>query len=319
MTEGSEYTQFFETDYADVIDEVTDEHKGSSNDEMYPVPIDYEDLRAFSEERADRMLQSPDSERTHVENVLADQFHLTRAVPRVHNLPEDRTFRVGMLRRRHLNRLIAVRGEVVGIDPVEPLLIEGAFECRCGTTTSMPQNTYGDIIEPHDCLECGEQGPFDLIEKRSDLADFQAVVIIPLDTNLDDPPAAPVYLKHDLCGRLRKGAQVTVTGVYNTMSFDRQKETRLNTFIEAVDIDADASQVDQLSQSELWERVEAFVREHQAVDSDYLKGQFGVGRDTVVKELSQDEAVNDTDLTDCIDTHIERSALLETNGRLSLP
>lgn len=174
---------------------------------------------------------------------------------RVSNLPPERSLRVGDLRTNMLGTLVDLEGEVVHVEAVEPWVQEAAYECRmCGTITRAPQS-YGNLWQPPECEGCGtpkNQGIFRLDQDCSTLVDYQFAILAPLESSLEDPPTVNLILKHDLVGRIEQGDELTVTGVYQTMPMDLQKETQLDVFVETVALDVDQSvEADKLPESKL--------------------------------------------------------------------
>ena len=262
--------------------------------------LDWAEIRAFDRNLADNVLDHPDRTFKCIQQALKNNHRtlIQHATVRVRNLPDDHTHRVGDLRERHLRTLIAVQGEVVKVEPVKPLLTEAAFECqRCGTVTYMPQD-YGDIRDPAECMACEEKGPFSLLEEKSELIDFQPVIITPQESALDDPPALPVYLRHDIVNTVGEEDEVTVVGVYKTMPLSRQRETELNVFLEAVDIDVDEyAEADAVTTSRLSSLIYDAIA---AIDAEG-PASYGVDKAAVVDRVADEHGVRRKEIEDRIE------------------
>lgn len=307
------FAQFFKTEYADEAEDIIDRNRGRKPDHI-SLPIEWSDLEAADPGLADAILEDPDPLVVKtgklasiavrgLEDAYEDQWFKNVEV-RINGLPEQYTHRVGDLRTKHLGRLIAVQGEVVKVHGVEPLITRAFFEClRCGTGHEIPQD-YGDILEPAQCEACESKNDWRLVQSKSDLIDFQAITLIPSDTNLDDPPVAPVYLTKDLCDRVGEGDEVTVVGVYKTMPFDRQDETQLNTFIEACQIDQEkTTEADKVTSEELADRLLSMVKDRQEQGNDYSANEA-----EIVDELT-DEGIREEEIKARRDELIEQNDL----------
>lgn len=259
--DAEQFRTFFEGPFADAVTEFADSYPAHADS----LTIDWPALEQFDHSLAVATLEHPieaigatwRATKGEAQRALAEDYpHLSKDTPvRLGDLPEGRTVRVGDLRTDHLGRLVAVEGEVTGVTNVDPWVKKASFECRmCGTVTALNQH-YGDLFEPNECRGCGgttRETEFHLQREHSKLVDYQIVFVEPQESNLDNPPDIRVILKSDLVGRVEKGDELTVNGVYETLPMDLQKETQLDVFIEAVGLDVDASvEADKLKESEL--------------------------------------------------------------------
>lgn len=62
------------------------------------------------------------------------------------------------------------------------------------------------------------------------MVDHQPIVVTPLESTLEDPPAVFVYLLHDLCGTVGEEDELTVDGIYRTLPLSMQDSTRSTCF-----------------------------------------------------------------------------------------
>lgn len=286
--------------------------------------LDWTDIDTHDAELAQQALTEPERFRDETVDVLADRDRqLREATVRIYNIPNGREFRMGKYRKRYLSELIRVEGEVVSVDNVQPFAREAAFRCRrCGKITKVTQH-YGKLMKPVECGgpmekpegECDEtkSGSFIYQQAESDLVDYQPIVIIPPDTSMDDPPATQVYLKGDLCGTVGKGDRISVVGIYETFTF--QDDSRLNTYIEAVDIqqaEAGDTEADAMEMSELKDAILTFVDEHKAEGEPPSADVWGVNKADLKDEFAS-RGVRREETEEAI-TQLKDAVELHTNG-----
>jgi len=277
--------QFYETEYAEEIQALADEFP-----EDRSLRLDYADLRAFDQSLAEAFRTSPWETRETAHEVLQEveprlmTHDALSPNVRVHNLPEDHEYRVGKYRQQHLGQLLAVRGKVVGTDPVTPFAEVAAYRCAHDDCRNVirTEQSYGDMVPPYGCPECersGGEAEFDFDHDESDLVDHQEIGIIPVDTTSEDPPSIQVHLKDDLCDTVDKFYDVTLVGVFDT--FPGQKETVLTTYIEAIDLDVEEyAEVDTEEAADLDARIITATRDRQT------EGNWGAETDTVVEAVA---------------------------------
>lgn len=281
--------------------------------------VDWTAVEAVDTGLARGILQHPeDATDAFQEALSAWKEILNAAVIRFRNLPDDRTFRVGDLRTQHLGSLVAVQCEVVDVKPVRPLVTEAAFECaKCGTITYLSQ-TYGALYKPDECMGCEatkQEGFFRFIEEQSELVDHQPIVVTPLESTLDDPPAVFVYLLHDLCGTVGEEDELTVNGVYRTLPLSMQDSVRFDVFIEASDIDVEErAQADKMTESELTELVLAETREQMTEDGS----SYGAGKTAVIDAVASEHGVRPKEVRDCIGRLEDENQIAVHAGRITV-
>ncbi|WP_436348947.1 ATPase [Natronorubrum sp. FCH18a] len=286
-------------------------------DDAYPdersLRIDWHDLEAWDGSVADEVLRKPARMRQFATNALnrLEDASLLGVNIRVYNLPDQQTVRVGKYRTRQLGKLLSVRGKVVDMDGVKPYAEEAAFECpRCGTLTRMPQS-YGDLMKPSECMGCEQSKPgFRFNREQSELVDLQKVVIIPPDSNLEDPPATIAFLKNDLVDMVGPGDLVTLNGIYET--FGGQSESTLSTYIEVFDLDIkERTEIDTYGASEIREFImDALTEQIQTVDD------WAVDRPAVVDAVVDGHGVRREEVNDQIDYLIDENDVGEEGSKL---
>lgn len=135
------------------------------------------------------------------------------------DLPDKRL--VGDYRSQELERLFAIEGQIDTVTEVDPVLSEAVFKClRCGTNSSIPQRmTDDDLLEPHECVGCERQGPFDLDKTKSEFVDYQQLRLqTPPEHAQDGVETLTVSLKASLAGAYtgELGRNVVVNGYLTT-------------------------------------------------------------------------------------------------------
>lgn len=262
--------------------------------------IDWQTVADHDERVAQSILDHPEAAVEAFQRALESHKKLLReAAIRFRNVPDAATYRVGDLRTMHLRTLVAVECEVVDVDPVRPLITEAAFECRiCGVVQYTPQ-TYGNLYKPDECPGCEHGNPgYALIEEKSTLIDHQPVVVTPLESALEEPPAIAVYLHRDLVGTVGEDDELTVVGVYKTLPLSKQGESRLNTYLDASDIDVEEhAQADKLTESDLTDAILAVVEEEDTADGS----DWGVDRALIVDRVASEYGVRQTEVEDRLD------------------
>jgi replicative DNA helicase Mcm len=279
--------------------------------------VDWTDVDDHDPDLARGILQHPSDATDAFQDALTEWKELLAAtVVRFRNLPDDKTYRVGSLRTHHLRTLVAVECEVVEVKPVRPLVVEGAFVCRrCGTTTFYPQK-YGALYKPPECQGCEADkstAAFKLDEERSDMVDFQPIVVTPLESTLEDPPAVFVYLKYDLCGSVGDEDELTVNGIYRTLPLSMQDSTRFDVFLEASDIDVEErAEADKMTESELTTLVLEETNDRMSDDGS----SYGASKQAVIETIVRDHGVRQKEVQDCIDRLVDDRRVSIQAGRI---
>ena len=302
------FIEFFTGPYRDTVADLEAAYPSEES-----LRIDWQQLEAYDQQLANDVLSKPDRMRQFATNALyrLEDVSVVGANVRVYNLPSDREFRVGKYRTSELGKLLSVRGKVVDMEGVQPYAETAAFECQlCGTLTELPQN-YGDMVKPNECPGCENGNPgFFFNQEQSDLVDLQKIVIIPPDSNLDDPPASIAFLKNDLVDMVGPGDLVTVNGIYET--FKGQRESTLSTYIEAFDLDIkERIEIDTYGASEIRE----FIME-KLTDRIETADDWAVDRSAVVDAVVDDYGVRREEIEDQIDHLIKHNDVGSEGSRL---
>ena len=281
--------------------------------EKLSVRMDWEEIKAFDEDLAQRFLRQPEMARGSTEEAIEcwDEVDIPEVIVRVHNIPDKYNFRVGKQRTIHLGNLITIKGEVVEMDGVQPFARKAALECHnCGMLHQQPQS-YGRMMEPSQCAGCERSGSTYLFKRsQSDLIDYRKVILQRTDTNLDDdPPTLVVYLTQDLVDRIGPGDYVSLVGYYDTGML--QKKSVIQTYLDTWDIESQEEGVlaDRFSPAEIKEMIVEEVEALQGEDAS----SFGADRDLVIETIT-DEGVREKEVEAALDEVIEEKKVSEVGG-----
>jgi replicative DNA helicase Mcm len=188
--------------------------------EQRTLELDWMDVYRFDPDLADDLRDHPDQFLDYFEEALRlydlpVDISLADAQVLVTNLPESREHSVGGTRADHLEKMVAITGQVSKRSDIKPKLESGAFECqRCGTITNIPQRG-GDLQEPHECQGCERQGPFRIKFDQSEKVDQQTIRIQepPEESTGGRSSTLDASLEGDLVGSVEAGDRVTVSGI----------------------------------------------------------------------------------------------------------
>ena len=142
---------------------------------------------------------------------------LARASVEIVDLPEGVTYPVGGFRPdEHIERLIALEGQITKRTEVNPKLTTAAFECfRCGELIRLPQPVYGSIREPHECPNLCDKPFFRRIDDKCEWTAYQKIRLQqPPEEAKGESENIDVHLIGDLAGNpsVEGGARTTFTG-----------------------------------------------------------------------------------------------------------
>jgi replicative DNA helicase Mcm len=182
------------------------------------IQVDFNDLAAFSHKLAEEVISSPEEILQLLETALDDLGLIKSARVRFLNIPETQQSKIGHIRAKHLNKLIAIEGIVRQASDVRPQVINAKFECpTCGTIISVLQ-IEKKFREPSRC-SCGRKGQFRLVSKE--MVDAQRIIIEESPESLmggEQPRRLQVFLQEDLVEpkmeeKTTPGSRVRVLGI----------------------------------------------------------------------------------------------------------
>jgi replicative DNA helicase Mcm len=208
------------------------------------IQVDFNDLAAFSHKLAEEVIGSPEEILQLLETALDDLGLIKSARVRFLNIPETQQSKIGHIRAKHLNKLIAIEGIVRQASDVRPQVINAKFECpTCGTIISVLQ-IEKKFREPSRC-SCGRKGQFRLVSKE--MVDAQRIIIEESPESLmggEQPRRLQVFLQEDLVEpkmeeKTTPGSRVRVLGILKEVPVPLQTgaiSTRFDLAIEANNI-----------------------------------------------------------------------------------
>jgi replicative DNA helicase Mcm len=195
--------------------------------------IEYGDLFRFERDIAEDYLNKPDQMRQYAEEALY-LFDLPADV----DLSADGganvrlTDRGGMLNSisvsdldsGHIGEFVAITGQIEKVTKVNPNLETAHWLCqRCMTPNPIEQG-HTDVQEPHECVGCERQGPFELQAEESDWSDRRKLKLgeLPAERTSSRGQHRTVYVQGDLCHyggenglADRAGEQATILATVN--------------------------------------------------------------------------------------------------------
>ncbi len=181
--------------------------------------VDWTDLYRYDPDLAQDYLTEPDQLQDAAEEALRVydlpiDVDFERAHVRVQNLSETTAIRA--IRADDVNTLVSIHGIVRKATDVRPKVRTATFRCqRCESLTEVPQ-TGSQFQDPHECRNCGRQGPFRLAEEHSEFIDAQRLRIQESPEGLrggETPQSVDVNIEDDLTGQVSPGDRVRVTGI----------------------------------------------------------------------------------------------------------
>jgi replicative DNA helicase Mcm len=130
---------------------------------------------------------------------------------------------VGSLYAGHETKLVALRGRVGSVTGAQTKLTVATFHCkRCGCSVEIPQ-TDTEFQEPHECKNCGREGPFQIDFGESEKVDQRKLKLEqpPHEQSSGSGQSIEVYAYNDLIHAGGEngladiaGQEITVIGEY---------------------------------------------------------------------------------------------------------
>ena len=218
------------------------------------VIVEFEDLLAFDQNLAEKILEEPEEYLTHANNAAYAQLQIedpeyaekkeTINVRIVHLLEATPLRKLGSA---HIGKLVMIEGIVVRSTPVRPMVMQAAFRCkRCGEITRV-EETGQFLRAPFVCSNpsCRAKGPFDFIQEESTFVDSQDLRVQERPEDLP-PGQLPRALNVKLVGSeivdvARPGDHVSIVGIVRAVAPTLPKVGKLRTFI--LHLDANSIEV----------------------------------------------------------------------------
>jgi replicative DNA helicase Mcm len=218
------------------------------------ISVDFEELFAFDQRLAERLLEKPDDFLQHAGNAAYAQLgiedaeyagKIEKVIVRIMQLLGKEQLR--KLGSKQMGKLVMVEGIVVRATPVRPMVMNAAFRCkRCGTINRVEQ--VGQFLRaPPVCAspDCGREGPFEFVQDESTFIDSQDLRLQEKPEDLP-PGQLPRTLNVKLVGSeivdvARPGDHVSIVGIVRAFAPSRPGIGKLRTFI--LHLDANSIEV----------------------------------------------------------------------------
>jgi replicative DNA helicase Mcm len=208
------------------------------------ITVDFEELFAFDQRLAERLLEKPDEFLRHADNAAYAQLGIEDS-EYVEKIEKVNTRIVQLLGKEQLRKLgskqmgklVMIEGIVVRATPVRPMVMRAVFRCkRCGTPTSVDQ-TGAFLRAPFECSDpsCRQRGPFEFVQEESTFMDSQDLRLQERPEDLP-PGQLPRTLNVKLVGSeivdlARPGDHVSIVGIVRAVAPSRPGIGKLRTFI----------------------------------------------------------------------------------------
>jgi len=218
------------------------------------ITVDFEELFAFDQRLAERLLEKPDDFLQHADNAVYAQLgiedaeyagKIEKVTVRIEKLLGKEPLR--KLGSKQMGKLVMVEGIVVRATPVRPMVMNAAFRCkRCGTINHVEQT--GQFLKaPPVCAspDCGREGPFEFVQDESTFIDSQDLRLQEKPEDLP-PGQLPRTLNAKLVGSeivdlARPGDHVSIVGIVRAFAPSRPGIGKLRVFI--LHLDANSIEV----------------------------------------------------------------------------
>jgi replicative DNA helicase Mcm len=218
------------------------------------ITVDFEELFAFDQQLAAKLLEKPDEFLQHADNSAYAQLgiedpecaeKMDKVIVRIVQLLGKEVLR--KLGSRQMGKLIMIEGIVIRATPVRPMVMQASFKCkRCGTVTRVEQ-TGSYLRAPFECSDpsCRQKGPFEFVQEESTFIDSQDLRLQERPEDLP-PGQLPRTLNVKLVGSeivdlARPGDHVSIVGIVRAVAPSRPGIGKLRTFI--LHLDANSLEV----------------------------------------------------------------------------
>jgi replicative DNA helicase Mcm len=218
------------------------------------ITVDFEELFAYDQAVAEKLLEKPDDFLQHANNAayaqlgIEDQEYaekMEKITVRITQLLGKEQLR--KLGSKQMGKLVMIEGIVVRATPVRPMVMQASFKCkRCGTVTRIEQ-TGAFLRAPFECSDpsCRQKGPFEFVQEESNFIDSQDLRLQERPEDLP-PGQLPRVLNVKLVGTeivdlARPGDHVAIVGIVRALAPSRPGIGKLRTFI--LHLDANSLEV----------------------------------------------------------------------------
>jgi replicative DNA helicase Mcm len=218
------------------------------------ITVDFEELFAFDQRLAEKLLEKPDDFLQYAGNAAYAQLGIEDAeyaeklekvtVRVVQLLGKEQLRKLGS---KQMGKIVMIEGIVVRATPVRPMVMIASFKCkRCGQINRVEQT--GQFLKaPAVCAspDCGQNGPFEFVQEESTFIDSQDLRLQEKPEDLP-PGQLPRTLNVKLVGGeivdlARPGDHVSIVGIVRAFAPSRPGIGKLRTFI--LQLDANSLEV----------------------------------------------------------------------------
>lgn len=247
--------------------------------------IEYKDLYRVSNEMAEDYLNHHGTVHEWLQEALSNyDLPVDRNLSGAHVRVTDtegyiNRIGVGELKSRHIGDFIALSAQIGQVTGAMSKIDEAAFECqRCGVLTHVEQSLHA-YQEPHECMGCERQGPFQLNYDQTEFIDVRKVRFEQPPENQVNGSAEDIvgYCRHDLVDvggenglQDRAGQRVTVLGRVEIDDSDLQgrgnKEPIVDKFVMCESFVFDEDDEDEIDVDEHREAVNEYANRPDAID-----------------------------------------------------
>ncbi|MEM2999861.1 MAG: minichromosome maintenance protein MCM [Candidatus Bathyarchaeia archaeon] len=212
------------------------------------VTIDFEDLFAFDQSLAEKLMEKPDVFLQYASNAAHEQLQIEDAeyaqkigkitIRVVQLLGKEPLRKLGS---KNLGKLVMIEAIVVRATSVRPMVMNAAFKCkRCGTLTHVEQ-TGPFLKAPFECSDptCMQKGPFEFMQDESTFVDSQD---LRLQERPEDLPPGQLprtvnvkLVGSDIVDVARPGDHVSIVGIVRAVAPSKPGIGKLRTFVLHID------------------------------------------------------------------------------------
>lgn len=198
------------------------------------IEVDYSDVLRYDPDLADDLINEP-METINDITVGVGELSLPVEIPsgvKVHVVGEPNKKRIRELRAGEdedgdLGKLVTVDGVISKATEVRAEVTKGVFECkRCTSYNIQKQHLEDEISGPGECEGCGRNGPFELIEEKSEFRSCQTLRVQDLPENLSagsTPASVTMRVYGHLCDEVAAGDRARIVGIVRTETSDKRR------------------------------------------------------------------------------------------------
>lgn len=128
---------------------------------LFSLYWDVKEILEYNPELGKTLIESPNKFIEALKETYTEDYN-----HRFYNLPEDRVLNAEDVRKDHIDELVEIRGRVVSLSSVRPVIQEAIFKCpSCGTIIKTDCRGRRTIKKPTKC-SCGRKQNFNIRNKK---------------------------------------------------------------------------------------------------------------------------------------------------------